>query len=369
MAFVRRILMWAALAAIGLLVVLSIVGAFIGAESARAMFNSPPLAVFWIFLAALIVAGFFAFKRLLRSPGLLVLHLGGVLIFGGSMYGSDAGHASAEKLFGIEKVPRGLIKIHEGERTCIIHDEDATQLGKLPFEIGLKKFWIEYYEEPGPWNLFIDAPAGRENLRLSWKLTWERGKELDLPFVSARLKVLRYLPGARSVEGQDPLADPNSELPAMEVLLTSGQRQVRGWLMPEAPDRPVRLDLTPLAGPATQENDDGDASSRIYLIMQEPRGQIRDYKSTLVVYEQGREKLEKTIEVNDPLHYGGYHFYQQDFDDSNDGKVTELAVKSDSGLSAVYAGLILLSAGTFWACWIGPAWGRLTRHGEGKHGC
>ncbi len=38
----------------------------------------------------------------------------------------------------------------------------------------------------------------------------------------------------------------------------------------------------------------------------------RDWKSRLVVYEDGKEVERKTIEVNDPLRYGGITFYQMD---------------------------------------------------------
>jgi len=43
-------------------------------------------------------------------------------------------------------------------------------------------------------------------------------------------------------------------------------------------------------------------------------GQIKDYKSTLAITAHGQSVLKKTIEVNRPLHYGGYHFYQSGFD-------------------------------------------------------
>ena len=53
MARIRRIVMWVALGAIALLVTLSIVGACVGVESARSLFNSVPLAVYWILFVGL----------------------------------------------------------------------------------------------------------------------------------------------------------------------------------------------------------------------------------------------------------------------------------------------------------------------------
>lgn len=40
----------------------------------------------------------------------------------------------------------------------------------------------------------------------------------------------------------------------------------------------------------------------------------KDWKSRLRVVQGGKTVLEKTIEVNDPLRYGGYTFYQADFE-------------------------------------------------------
>jgi len=44
------------------------------------------------------------------------------------------------------------------------------------------------------------------------------------------------------------------------------------------------------------------------------RGNIKSYISTLTVLEDGREVLTKQVEVNHPLRYKGYRFYQSSFD-------------------------------------------------------
>jgi hypothetical protein len=53
-----------------LLLFLSIYGAFIGAERAKAFFNSVPLAVYWIVLILLLEIGIALFPRLVRKPAL-----------------------------------------------------------------------------------------------------------------------------------------------------------------------------------------------------------------------------------------------------------------------------------------------------------
>jgi len=58
-------------------------------------------------------------------------------------------------------------------------------------------------------------------------------------------------------------------------------------------------------------------------------GRPKDYTSDLIVRENGREVLRKTIEVNDPLQYGGLTFYQSSYGAAGDPtyrfRVTERA--------------------------------------------
>jgi len=77
---------------------------------------------------------------------------------------------------------------------------------------------------------------------------------------------------------------------------------------------------------------------------------IRDYFSDVVIIANGKEVAGNTIEVNHPLHYGGYHFYQHSYD-SQGGEYTILSVASDSGLYAVYGGYWSLCLGIFWQFW------------------
>ena len=237
----RRIVLWAVLGVIALLLILSVVGAFLGPDRAWLLFNSTPLAVFWLLLTGLLIAGFVCFKRLLRQPGLLTVHLGSVLILGGAMYGSVSGHRLAQNLTGREKIPYGFMKIYEGQSSNLLLDGDfKQQIAELPFSLHLRDFRIEYYDKPP--------------------------------------------------------------------------------------------------------------------------GQIRDYKSDLVVLEQGREVAQRVIEVNHPLYYGGYHFYQEYYDEraGRYSRYTILLVVSDSGLIAVYAGFALLVGGLFWQFWGRPIRGYLS---------
>ncbi len=78
---------------------------------------------------------------------------------------------------------------------------------------------------------------------------------------------------------------------------------------------------------------------------------IRDYISDVQVVKDGNVVAEKSIEVNHPLHFGGYHFYQSSYD-AEGHKYTVLSVVSDMGLNLVYAGYLMLGIGVFWHFWV-----------------
>jgi cytochrome c biogenesis protein ResB len=80
-------------------------------------------------------------------------------------------------------------------------------------------------------------------------------------------------------------------------------------------------------------------------------GAVRDYISDVQVVKDGNVVAEKSIEVNHPLHFDGYHFYQSSFD-TEGLKYTVLSVVSDTGLNVVYAGYLALGIGVFWHFWL-----------------
>ena len=234
----HRFEMWAALLLMVWLAALSVVTAFYGAQRTAMFFNSLPLVIYWLTLTGLLLAGLLTFRRLIRLPGLLLIHLGCVFILVGAMCGSARGHHLRKKLFGIEKVPFGYMMIYEGTAENTIVAEDGTVLAELPFSIYLKDFRIEYYSHP---------PA--------------------------------------------------------------------------------------------------------FLRKQEGAASIRDYFSDVILLEGEKQIAQKVLEVNHPLHYGGYHFYQHSYD-MEKGEYTILTVVSDSGLNLVYTGYVVLSVAVLWHFWL-----------------
>jgi cytochrome c biogenesis protein len=76
----------------------------------------------------------------------------------------------------------------------------------------------------------------------------------------------------------------------------------------------------------------------------------KEFTSNVRVIKDGKIVKSQKIEVNHPLHYGGYLIYQNDYDTER-GAFTILKVTSDSGLSLVFGGYLFLCIGLFWQLW------------------
>jgi hypothetical protein len=375
MKILHKVVLWYVLAALWLLAVLSIVGAFLGAVDAKAFFNSLPLVIFWFVLAALVAAGFVFFRRLVTTPGGLAMHLGTVLVLVGAMWGSEQAHAVRSQVFtgadvgpvsralGLvgDKVPAGFMLLHPGESADqIVGGDKDHPSGRLPYLVRLNDFRVEYYQ----WGLLVlatvEGPQGQKQEHQAL-IDWKLGQPVHIPFTHVQLTVLESLEHARAASGGGAVADPESPQPALKILLECEGRSREAWLVPPPDDTMARLPL----GPFIQNAPDGDEAEGPDLYFAAPRGDIKAYKSAVTIIEDHQPVAEATIEVNRPLHWGGYHLYQYNYD-HEDESFTVLRAVSDSGLWAVYLGLFLLVFGTFWRFWAEPVW-RFVFAG-GRHG-
>jgi len=324
----RRGLMWAGLIAIILLIFLSIYGAFVGAERAKDFFNSLPLSVYWLALTVMLIAGVGSFRRLVRVPSLLLIHLGCILVLVGAMWGSNAGHELQRRVSGIDKFPRGNMVIYEGRSTNLVQLEDDMPIdsfGELPFSIRLKDFRLEYYE---PAYLQIQS---REEQR--WKIPVKINTEFSLGADLGTVTIVKAFENFKiTIDGDKRTAfdapQPGYN-PALEVQI-------------KHPDGTVRTQYAFKRFPGHIHTED-----KFLLRYQRT---ISDYVSELQVIKNKEVVAEKSIEVNHPLHFGGYHFYQHYYD-AQAGRYTILMVVSDSGLNVVYAGFLMLCIGVFWQLW------------------
>ena len=321
----RRVLMWSALTLIILLIFLSVWGAFLGAERTQRLVNTLPLSVYWLAWALVLITGLAAFRRLVRVPRLLLIHVGCVFVLAGGMWGSDAGHKLQKELLGIDKIRTGQMVIYEGDLENLVALENNQQ-AKLPFSVKLKDFRIEYYK---PEYLWVQSREGQ-----SWKIPVEIGSEFSLGADYGTVKILKVFENFKiTIDGDKRTAiddaGPGSN-PAIEVEIKS-------------PDGVVDTRYVFERFPGHSHPQDRFLLSYHRI--------ISDYISELEIIENNKVVAEKDIEVNHPLHYGGYHFYQSSYD-AEAGQYTVLEVVSDSGLNLVYAGYAMLCVGVFWHLWL-----------------
>lgn len=325
----KRSILWAVLIAIALLIGFSIYGAFIGAERAQVFFNSLPLVVYWFFLVALLLGGLLAFRRLLRVPSLLLMHAGCILVLLGAMWGSVAGHELQRRLFGIDKIRSGVMPVFEGETDNRVMLADSNDMPELPFSVELKDFRIDYYPVG---TLYVQDAAGR-----SWSVRAEPGSKIDLGDDWGVVTVLKVFRNFRlDIVGDEPVAfdAPGDANPALQVQTTR----------PDGTET-TRYVFENFAGHAAQNQ----------LAMSYYRS-VRDYVSEIDIVKNGAVVASKDIEVNHPLHYGGYHFYQQSYGENQYGQYTVLRVASDSGLNVVWAGYAILVGALCWHFWGRRLW-------------
>jgi len=340
---VKRWWLWLTLGAIVALAVLSVVGAFLGARRAKELFNSPALSVFWVALVVLLTGGLVVFARLRQKAALLLMHAGCVVLLVGAMWGSQAGHRFQADMLGRSKVPQGYMLIFEGQSEDRIMSLDqvnamladlaegrdtatAAHLARTDFAVRLDDFRMEYYWDRGK-LLIYTAEGLKGQMKALEGGMYELGD--DLPAI----RVIRWFKNFR-IEMKDDEQTATDAAgtglnPALELELTWPDGRVeRKYIFEKYPDFNIvegKLQF-------------------FYLLMP------RDYFSDLAVVDENGTGVRKTIEVNDPLHYGGYYFYQSDYDKLG-GHYTVLSVSSDTGFSVVFGGFFLLCVGAclhFW---------------------
>lgn len=326
---VKRILLWATLIMLVALLILSVAAAFLGAEGAGALCNSPAAAVLWLLLLATLAAGFVAFPAFRRRPRAALIHLGCILVLVGSLWASDSAHRFRADHFGSTRIRRGFLRIIEQQQEQELRDRTGrTVVAKLPFALYLRDFHLYSYPGDKPPTIYI-SPSDRPD-QPPHELAAVEGAVIDLQEYGT-VTVKRLFRNARVLgEGPDRrLADVEGpgEFPAAELLIT-------------LPGRPPIQRYAFALMPGHAHPDD---RLRFQYVARHP-GPPKDFVSDIEVIADGQVVTRQLVEVNHPLHYGGYHFYQFGYDQVA-GRYTQLQATSDSGLTAVFCGYALLVIG------------------------
>ncbi len=316
-----------------LLIGLSIYGAFLGAERAEGFFNSLPLAVYWIFTAVLVIACLFVFRTLSRAA-VFLMHLGTVLVLLGSMAASEKGHLLREAFGGPVKPVESVMVLHEGESGNELYERSTNQTFQLPFSLHLTDFAVLTY----PAFVTVHLPDGRRE-----SLAGEVGSELTLAETGITIRVVEVFENFKvSFEDGQRRAEDSAEPgrnPAVELAVIGADGSIRR-----------RYVFERFAGHTPADDGLGFSYHR----------PVRDYISRVEVVRDGEVVESAAIEVNHPLHFGGFHFYQYSYDDK-DHHYTVLKAVSDTGLSVVYLGYGSLCVGVVWYFWLIRLKGHLWR--------
>lgn len=322
----KRILLWAGLCVILLLTGFSIYGAFSGADKAQNFFNSFPLSVYWAVFTVLLIAAIILFRRLAHLRGLLMIHLGCVLVLIGALRGSQAGFKIQDAILDADTIRAGQMVICEGMTNNTVDVDMERGITKpLPFAVRLADFRLEYYD---PGTLMIQTPQG-ETAAIPAQVgsKYRLSGDWDSVEVVRQFEYFKLVTeGDKRTAIDDPHSNPN---PALELRLTKSDGTGA-----------TRYVFERFAG---HDRPDDSFRFRYYRM-------VRDFISDLEIVKDNTVLVRKSIEVNKPLHFGGYMFYQQGYDDA-EGRFTVLRVTNDRGLWIVFGGYVLLCAGAFWHLW------------------
>jgi hypothetical protein len=179
----RNILIAATTVLLAGLIVLSAVGACLGADRARAMFLSAPASVLWAALAVLTLVSVVASGRMIRRPDVLAMHLGALCVLAGGMWGSPRAHRWRARIGDGGKPPHGLMVLFPGERERRLFSEAGEPVGRLPFEIRLLDCRTLYRPSTQPARMALrHLPVGTDRGRADIRpLDLEPGDFAPLP--------------------------------------------------------------------------------------------------------------------------------------------------------------------------------------------
>lgn len=251
---------------------------------------------------------------------------------------------------------KGMIQFHEGEVVNSAEGSEGSMA--LPFSLRLVKFELEFHKKPA-----ASEAAPVEKLLVAWtennlllqfpiELNVERSVvAADAPAGTPpafKVKVLRYVPDfildASTQEASSRSDVPNN--PAIQVEVVGAGGTNTQWVFARFPD----FDSHSASGAAMP------LKFRYYAVPADEmggQGDIKAFKSTIEVLENGAVVSTRTIAVNSPFSWGGFTFYQASYH-PNDLSYSELQVVRDPGIPIVYAGFILMMAGLTLVFCVGP---------------
>ena len=291
----------------------------------------------WTFIFSsyylLIILGFTILKRTRRKftwqdIGFYLNHLGLFLAFMGGMLGSA-------------DMNRMRMTVSEGQMEWRAQDQ-LQKLVELPIAIQLDTFMIEEYP---PKLMLVDLESGKAlpyNNPVAYLYEGE-GKSTQL--MDYKIDILSYLPNAAILRD-------SINTSAVAYLSEGNTHAIK-----------VRVSNENMTDPVVGWVSNGSfmfPHSVVYinkdLAVAMPMQEVKKYTSHVQVFTEGGESKAAVIEVNKPLRIANWTIYQLSYDQSK-GKFSETSIFElvrDPWLPFVYAGIIMLLAGSFYLFIVGP---------------
>lgn len=278
-----------------------------------------------------------------RALGSMLTHISILLILGGGVIRAVWGE-------------KGYLEFREGQTVAQFVGQRGVQ--PLPFGLHLAKFEIETYNQPPAAvpaddcsHLLVKWPAKQITRTLNANLDEEQVIEADGEAYT--LKVLQYIPDftvdMATKEVSSRSAQPNN--PAILVAVNGPTYANHRWLFAKFPDFVMHTKDGQPTGPSPFElRYINHAAAQAQPVIDGP---IKSFRSSLKVVENNAVAHEQQIEVNSPMQYKGYRFYQSGYN-PRDLSYTSLQVVKDPGVPVVYAGFGLMIIGLFIVFYLNP---------------
>jgi len=249
----------------------------------------------------------------------------------------DQGQVSTRSEFPHNPAIQVRITGPEGEKTeqwmFAKFPEMHTQEGSLPFKLkyartgpgGHVADYVFIFNATGAEPVAVHARAGK----LVNKAAASPGTSLALEGAAFEVGFNAFYENA-NVNRELKESDEAQGRPAVEVVIEQDGEQTEHFLWAD----------TPVDVPG-------------YRLVYVEEDRVRDYFSILQIVDGDEVVMEKKIEVNDPLRYGGYAFYQSSYD--REGlNWSGLQVRKDPGVPLVYGGFVAQILGMIVIFYINP---------------
>ena len=238
-------------------------------------------------------------------------------------------------IFGSPDLQRFVLPIEKGKASNLGYTMESETPQQLPFSVFLHDFSLEEYP---PQLLLFDGQSGKIFEELS-KATILVRKGITASWSGLDVQVLDFIPyGLPGKEGIPYPADRTAGIPFAKIRIISANIAPREvWITTGSPMIDTR---------------DAQAGS---LSLGIRPGTPKAFRSTVTVHDENGHQSKATLEVNHPVDFQGWKFYQMGYDQKAGrwSQVSVIEVIRDPWLPAVYLGFFMIMAGNLLFFWNG----------------